>query len=963
MAYFVPANRAFTVDELRQGANALAGAETVVFGQDGSFFWRVDNPLVGEQFGFLSDVSVLEYGGAVGIIQNVSQLGYLRLYQVYTYQGVAYLTQITAGSFETDQVLGAQFPTFTNNSIFEKLIVTPGNSGGTYLPEFYLEAFGGVGFFDQSFGPQGFDAPNDGRVLIVRGSVTGQRDAAWGNWLDHIPYVPPPTPGQYNGLDPGQQDFVPPNALLPKPSAENPNELVSGDIDYSKNSSGQVIFTEERYQAFKDVSNTYTTNLISGVESYLIKKAAIAALSAAFPGAGWVNTLKTTWDVYSVTKPLIHVGVQSYLYQVGLSTTQPTDAEIERAFFESAANVALKLGTESGGTLSGDVKEQLTKAGIKTLGAVLYEETNSFTYSFFNQESGADVGVVMNGGAKRDLALGSLFADTISGGGGDDRLFGFDGGDILVGGAGSNALNGGAGVDTAVYSAAPSLISVNLSNGRGLNGYGGTDTYVSIENVIGSNNADTIIGNTANNTLNGGSGADYLIGGGGDDTLLGGAGAPNTLQGGIGNDTYIVQAAGDSITEFANEGIDLVQTGLGFFKLAANVENLTHTGSADFTGIGNDLDNLIISGSGNNYLIGLGGNDRLIGGRGLNSLQGGGGNDIYAVQSSGDSVFEFADEGTDQVQTFLANYKLPANFEQLVFVGSGDHTGIGNGLDNLIIGGSGNNYLIGLGGNDRLIGGGGGLNSLQGGGGDDIYAVQSSGDSVFEFANEGTDQVQTFLASYTLLANVEQLAFVGSGDHTGIGNGLDNLIIGGSGNNYLIGLGGNDRLIGGGGGLNSLQGGGGNDIYAVQSSGDSVFELTNEGTDQVQTFLASYKLPANVEQLVFVGGGQHTGVGNAIGNTFIGGAGTETWTGAGGNDIYNFRAPGNGLDIVTDFNADNANAAEHDHIGLGGRGLTFASLAVTNVNGGVIVGIPGGDAIFLSGVTRGAIDANDFFLS
>jgi large repetitive protein len=54
-------------------------------------------------------------------------------------------------------------------------------------------------------------------------------------------------------------------------------------------------------------------------------------------------------------------------------------------------------------------------------------------------------------------------------------------------------------------------------------------------------------------------------------------------------------------------------------------------------------------------------------------------------------------------------------------------------------------------------------------------------------------------------------------------------------------------------------------------------------------------------------------------------------------------------------------SAGHDLIDLSGRGLTFASLAVTPVVGGTTIGIPGGDAIFLSGVTSG-IDSNDFLL-
>jgi Ca2+-binding RTX toxin-like protein len=141
---------------------------------------------------------------------------------------------------------------------------------------------------------------------------------------------------------------------------------------------------------------------------------------------------------------------------------------------------------------------------------------------------------------------------------------------------------------------------------------------------------------------------------------------------------------------------------------------------------------------------------------------------------------------------------LSANVENLKFVGASSHTGTGNELNNVIIGGAGNDYLIGLAGNDTLIDGSG-LNTLQGGTGNDIYAVQSNADTVFEFANEGVDQVQTFLAAYVLSANVENLTFVGSNEHTGIGNELANAIIGSSGSDLLNGLAGNDTLTGGGG--------------------------------------------------------------------------------------------------------------------------------------------------------------------
>jgi serralysin len=339
---------------------------------------------------------------------------------------------------------------------------------------------------------------------------------------------------------------------------------------------------------------------------------------------------------------------------------------------------------------------------------------------------------------------------------------------------------------------------------------------------------------------------------------------------------------------------------------------------------------------------------------------GGIGNDTYHVEAAGSTIVEFANEGIDTVMTAaLPSYVLGANVENLTHTGSGDFVGIGNALGNVLIGGAGNDYLVGLGGNDVLIDGSG-LNTLQGGAGDDIYAVQSNADTVFEFANEGIDQVQTFLPFYQLSANVENLTFVGAATHTGIGNDLNNVLIGGTGDDYLIGLDGNDTLIDGNG-LNTLQGGKGDDIYAVQSNDDTVFEFANEGIDEVQTFLTSYTLSPNVEKLTFVGAFSHNGTGNELANTFTGSSASDTFTGAGGNDVFNYRSSGNGLDTITDFNADNANAAEHDHIDLHGRGLNFASLAITAGPDGVVVGIPGGDAIYLKNVAAHSIDAGDFF--
>ena len=79
---------------------------------------------------------------------------------------------------------------------------------------------------------------------------------------------------------------------------------------------------------------------------------------------------------------------------------------------------------------------------------------------------------------------------------------------------------------------------------------------------------------------------------------------------------------------------------------------------------------------------------------------------------------------------------------------------------------------------------------------------------------------------------------------------------------------------------------------------------------------------------------------------------------AGGADTFDYRVDGNGLDTITDFDAVDASAG-HDLIDLSGRGLNFALLSLTVSTEGTTIGIPGGDAIFLRGVTTG-INAGDF---
>ena len=76
------------------------------------------------------------------------------------------------------------------------------------------------------------------------------------------------------------------------------------------------------------------------------------------------------------------------------------------------------------------------------------------------------------------------------------------------------------------------------------------------------------------------------------------------MTGRAGNDTYVVDNAGDTVTEAANEGMDTVQTSLTSYTLGTNVEKLTYTGTSAFTGTGNALANTITGSSGADKLDG-----------------------------------------------------------------------------------------------------------------------------------------------------------------------------------------------------------------------------------------------------------------------------------------------------------------------------------------------------------------------
>ncbi len=303
--------------------------------------------------------------------------------------------------------------------------------------------------------------------------------------------------------------------------------------------------------------------------------------------------------------------------------------------------------------------------------------------------------------------------------------------------------------------------------------------------------ANIVRGTPFSERLIGTAGRDVMDGLGGNDRLDGGGDA-DILIGGTGNDIYIVDNVADTVVELASEGTDLVQASVSY-TLSDNVENLTLTGIAAIQGTGNALANRIAGNAGANILTGGAGNDILNGANGADTMIGGLGDDIFQVDNDADSVIEVAGEGTDTVQSYIS-VVLAANVENLTLTGTAAIDGTGNSLANTIIGNSA-------------------ANRLSGGAGDDIYVIDSLDDTVVELGAEGIDQVNASI-TYTLAANLENLALISIGNIAGSGNELNNVLTGGRGNNTLTGYAGDD-VLDGREGIDTLMGGTGNDRYLL----------------------------------------------------------------------------------------------------------------------------------------------------
>ncbi|MCY0109517.1 calcium-binding protein [Pseudomonas monsensis] len=592
---------------------------------------------------------------------------------------------------------------------------------------------------------------------------------------------------------------------------------------------------------------------------------------------------------------------------------------------------------------------------------------------------------------------------------GDNIITGGAGNDLLIGGAGADQLIGGAGIDTASYEDSLATgVTVNLKTGVNT-GFAAGDTFSGIEIIVGSKNADTFVSGVEANIFDGGIAGgvdtvDYststqavnitlttlgtgsgqggdaqgdtftniekVVGSAQDDVFTTGAGT-FTLQGGAGNDLYVINGpAYQTIVELAGGGDDEVRTSLTNMTLSAEVERLTYTGAGNFTGTGNAGNNIITGGVGNDVLMGGAGADAFIGGagndtvsyddssvgvtinlktgahtgiatgdtfNGIEVIRGSKFSDTFIAGSAADK-FEGGAVTTDNVD--VVDYSQSAAGINLTLA-SGAGTGTGGDAEGDSF--SGIEKIIGSAYDDVFSSSTGGF-TLQGGAGNDVYIINGNASPVIvEVAGGGNDEVRTSLSSMTLSAEVERLTYTGTGNFTGAGNAGNNIITGGAGNDNLYGGGGADTFIGGAG----------TDTVGYD---DSNAAITFNFKTGVHTGIAAGDTYVGIEMIR----------GTQYGDTFIAGAGADRIDAGTGNavDVLDYSQSGQGVNLTLGA------AGAGSGVGTGGdaEGDSFVGIekiigsayndvftATTNSTGFTVQGGSGDDVYILNNAAYGAI--------
>ena len=552
---------------------------------------------------------------------------------------------------------------------------------------------------------------------------------------------------------------------------------------------------------------------------------------------------------------------------------------------------------------------------------------------------------ILRGQDGNDQLLGGAGADTVDGGEGNDTLRGGTGNDRIAGGNGTDGVqlldwNGNTAGFLSSLSGAITLAegtadgkailtrsTFNTSTFTTTKTVIETDTLNGIENVAGSDFADTITGNSGSNTLEGRNGNDTLDGNKGSDILIGGDGI-DTAAFTAGVSIFLNQMRVDASLE---RGTAFVTRGSSGFPGSILTETDTLSGIENLTGsIGGDLltgnsgANVLDGGKGNDTLAGLGGADKLTGGEGLDTID-------YSASASG-------------VAIDLAS-NLAAGGDAAGDTYSGIENVTGSNSQDTLSGNVSVNIIKGNGGNDVIEGGAGG-DTLDGGTEIDTLSYAHSAGVTVSLDGQ---LIASGDAAGDVIFNFENI----SGSET-----AGDTLRGNANSNVLSGQGGNDILQGGAGG-DVLDGGEGFDFADYSLDGAVRIDLLDgsfAGAAAGDTF-------TSIEGIIG-GDGGNVIKGDDIANTFTASTGDNTLQGRGGDDTL---TAGSGRDTLAGGgdndtlagggNIDTLQGNQGDDTLDGGRGAD-------TLNGGagddILFGGLGADTFVFTGRNIGRDTINDF---
>ncbi|MET3430609.1 hypothetical protein ABIC71_000072 [Herbaspirillum seropedicae] len=595
----------------------------------------------------------------------------------------------------------------------------------------------------------------------------------------------------------------------------------------------------------------------------------------------------------------------------GVNSTGTNVNTVSYANSSAGVNVNLVTGVGTGGDAQGD---QLSN--IQNLKGSAYSDTFVANASVNRLDGGSGGSDTVSYESSNAAVTVNLVTGTGSGGHaqGDtythiQNVVGSAFNDIFVASGDANRFDGGAGSNTVSYVNSAVGVNVNLLTGVGSGGAADGDTYVRIQNVIGTAGDDTFVGNADANSFDGGSGGNDTVSYAGSAqgvsvNFISGRGTGGNAEG----DTYnhIQNAIGSAFDDVFFAGVDsrhfdggsggsdTVNYGGSTGAVTVDMINLVGSGgyaqNNSYTHIQNIVgssysDTFIASLAANNFNGGLGGSDTvsyafsnaavtvdLFHGTGSGGYAQG---DVLAhiqnvIGSNYDDTFIASADvnnfdgrgGSNTVSYFYSTGGVTVDLTNTIGTGTGGYYAAGDSFSNIqnLIGSVYDDTFVASADANSFDGGTGSLHNRV------SYAASTAGVTVDLNYSNGTGTSGGY-AQGDKLANIQDLTG-GAGNDTFVASLAENNFDGGAGSNRVS--------------------------YAASTSAVTVDLVLGVGTGGY----ANNDTYANIQNVT----------GSGFDDTFIASLAANAFDGGAGNNTVSYAKAGDGNGVTVDlFNGRGSN--------------------------------------------------------